>query len=97
MYHESNGLFFDRNDDGSVTIYKTSDGKEPCLPSPPDFPPEFGIEKGNIAFSQTIDDGPWCSIVLSMSAFSERPGDWGAWMRHHSAEEDLLVGKRGGY
>jgi hypothetical protein len=28
---------------------------------------------------------------------NERPGDWYAWMRHHKGEEDLLVGKRGGY
>jgi hypothetical protein len=97
MFHDKDGLFFDRNHDGSVTIIKTTDGKEPSFPTPPDFPPEFGREEGNLAFSVTIDEGPWCSIVLSMSAFSERPGDWHAWMRHHKGEEDLLVGKRGGY
>lgn len=83
MFHESNGVFFKRHDDGSVTITKTKDGKHPT--------------ENNIEFQHTIDDGPWCSVVLSMSAFSERPGDWQAWMKHHKGQEDLLIGKRGGY
>ena len=87
MFHSQDGLYFRRNDDGSVTIIKTTNGREPS--SPPD--------DANIAFTQTVDAGTWCSIVLSMSAFSERPGDWGAWMKHHDGSEDLLVGKRGGY
>ena len=83
MFHVKDGLFFKRNDDGSVTIIKTSDGREPT--------------ESNVSFSETLDDGSWCSVVLSMSSFGERPGDWHAWMRHHKGEEDLLVGKRGGY
>jgi hypothetical protein len=82
-------LFIRRNEDGSVTVLKTNDGKEPLTDVPP--------EDTNVAFAQTLDDGSWCSVVLSMSAFSERPGDWYAWMKHHKGEVDLLEGKRGGY
>jgi len=59
MFHVKDGLFFKRNDDGSVTVLKTSDGKEPT--------------DSNVSFTETLDDGSWCSAVLSMSAFSERP------------------------
>lgn len=83
MFHSNNGLFFTRNDDGSVTITKT-DGKAVA-------------DGGNVIFEQTLDDGTWASTVLSMTAFSERPGDWHAFMRHHKGVEDILVGKRGGY
>lgn len=83
MFHDKDGLFFKRNDNGSVTITKTLDGKEPT--------------GKNIAFVQVVDEGPWCSVVLTMSAFNERPGDWHAYMKHHKGEEDLLAGKRGGY
>lgn len=83
MFHVKDGLFFKRNDDGSVTVTKTTDGRQPS--------------EVNISFSETLDEGSWCSVVLSMSAFNERPGDWHAWMRHHKGDEDLLVGKRGGY
>jgi hypothetical protein len=89
MFHTQDGLYFRRNEDGSVTILKTNDGKEPLTNVPP--------EDSNIAFSQTLDAGSWCSVVLSMTAFSERPGDWHAWMKHHCGKEDLLEGKRGGY
>ena len=86
MFHTSDGLYFLRNEDGNVTILKTGDGKEPIVP-----------EYSNVSFSQTLDASSWSSVVLSMSSFSERPGDWDAWMRHHAGVEDLLVGKRGGY
>lgn len=79
MFHVSEGLYFRRNEDGGVTIVKTSDGMEPG--------------DTNIAFIQTMDDGSWCSVVLSMSAFSERPGDWHAWLQHHKGEKDLLSGR----
>lgn len=83
MFHVKDGLFFKRNDDRSVIVIKTNDGKEPT--------------DHNVSFTVKVDEGIWCSLVLTMSAFSERPGDWHAWMRHHKGEEDLLVGKRGGY
>ena len=103
MFHVKDGLYFTRDlhessaEKGCVTIIQTTDGKEPCFPTPPDFPAEFGRVKGNIAYQVKIDEGSWCSIVLSMTEFSERQGDWHAWMRHHKGEEDLLAGKRGGY
>lgn len=83
MFHSSDGLFFQRNDDGAVTIIKTSDAKEPG-PS-------------NVMFTQTLNDGAWVSAVLTMTAFNERPGDWHAFMKHHNGTEDILAGKRGGY
>jgi hypothetical protein len=45
----------------------------------------------------TMDESTWCSLVLTMSAFSERPGDFGAVLAHHRGEKDMLVGQRGGY
>ena len=89
MFHVADGLYFRGNEDHSVTIFKTSDGQYPLTDVAP--------EDSNIAFAQALDDGSWCSVVLSMSSFGERPGDWHAWMRHHKGEEDLLEGKRGGY
>jgi len=43
------------------------------------------------------DAGGWSSVVLSMSSYGERPGDWHPMMDHHLGKADLLVGKRGGY
>lgn len=83
MFHTADGLYFDRDENGNVTVTKT-DGKSP----------EDG---GQVQFSQTIDAGIWASAVLSMTHFSERPGDWHAWMAHHNGTQDILEGRRGGY
>lgn len=83
IFHSTDGLFFTRNDDGSVTMTKT-DGKSVA-------------DGGNVLFEQRLDAGTWVSAVLAMSAFNERPGDFHAWLRHHKGEEDMLAGKRGGY
>lgn len=83
MFHSKDGLFFNRNDDGSVTITKT-DGKAV-------------VDCGKVLFEQTLDDGTWCSAILSTTAFSDRPGDWHSVMDHHHGRTDLLIGKRGGY
>jgi hypothetical protein len=83
MFHVQDGLYLQRNDNGSVTITKT-DGK-------------WTSAGGAILFQQTLDAGSWCSVVLSMTAFSERPGDWHAWMDHHAGTKDILAGQRGGY
>jgi hypothetical protein len=54
MFHVKDGLFFIRDmretsdEESSVTIIKTTDGTEPCFPTPPDFPAELGRVKGNI-------------------------------------------------
>ena len=77
-FHSRDGLFFDRLSDGSVRILKT-DGKRP-------------EEGGKIEFDMTMDDGTWGSIVLTMSAFNERPNDWHKWMDHHHGRKDLLGG-----
>lgn len=39
----------------------------------------------------------WVSDVLNMTAFGERPGDWQTFMLHHSGQQDMLKGRRGGY
>ena len=83
MFHSKDGLFFARNDDGSVTITKT-DGKAVA-------------DGGKVLFEQTLDDGTWCSAILSMTAFGERPGDWYPVMDHYHGRKDMLVGQRGGY
>lgn len=78
-FHSKDGLFFTRQDDGSVTITKT-DGKPVA-------------EGGKVLFEQTLDAGTWVSAVLTMSAFNERSGDFHIWKRHHTGEEDILAGK----
>jgi hypothetical protein len=82
MFHESNGLFFVREPNGDVTIIKTVDGKEP---SP-----------HNVAFRQTVAEGPWVSVVLTMTAHSERPGDWHAFLKHHNCGVSTGGPKAGG-
>ncbi len=82
IFHATDGLFFTRNNNGSVTITKT-DGKSE-------------VDGGTVFFKQSLDAGGWISAVLSMSAFGERPGDFYAWMRHHHGKEDILAGKRVG-
>jgi hypothetical protein len=84
----ADGLYFRRNEDGSVTILKTSDGKEPNDAAPEDT---------NVIFAQTIAEGPWISTLLNMTVFGERPGDWNAWLMHHRGEKDVIEGRRGGY
>ena len=81
--HVSDGLFFDREENGNVTLTKT-DGKSPK-------------DGGRVIFTQTFDAGHWASIILSMSSFGERPGDWHAWIAHHNGTQDILEGRRGGY
>jgi hypothetical protein len=76
-FHAFNGLFFHRLENGSVRIVQTKDGLELK-------------EGGEIVFDVTIDDGTWGSIVLTMSAFNERPNDWDKWMAHHQGRKDLL-------
>jgi hypothetical protein len=45
----------------------------------------------------TIPDNLWASLVLTMTEFSERPGDWQTFMDHHHGRKDMLEGNRGGY
>jgi hypothetical protein len=64
MYHESNGLFFDRLQNGSVRIIKTTDGKDP--------------NEGNILFQQDIPENTWASAVCSVSRLGETVERWNA-------------------
>ena len=73
-FHSQDGLWFSREENGSVRITKF----------------ESGHNDAPLLFEQVLDDGTWCSIVLTMSAFSERPNDWYCWMEHHQGKRDLL-------
>lgn len=79
-FHVQDGLFFDKQSDGSVTVRK-----------------EATIEGIKIGLSVDIPANIWASLVLTMSEFNERPGDWQAFMAHHNGAKDMLVGQRGGY
>jgi hypothetical protein len=75
MFHVSDGLFFERLEDGKVRIRKTTDGRDG---SP-------------VVFEQVIDAGSWSSVVLSMSAFDERPNDWHVFMEYHLGKTDIIT------
>lgn len=77
-FHSTDGLYFTRNDDGSVTITKTDD--QP-----------IAEDESNVLFKQTLDAGSWVSAVLTMTHFNERSGDFDIWLRHHKGEEDILA------
>jgi hypothetical protein len=81
MFYIGDGLYFGRNDDGSVTIVKKDS--------------EYVDAK--VVFSQTVDKDSWVSMVLTMTKFSERPGDFHAFLSHHEGQKDILEGQRGGY
>lgn len=70
MFHSSDGLFFRRNDDKSVTIIKTTDTKQP--------------DGSNVLFEQTLDDGVWCSAVCSVSHAGEEHLRWYKAMDFHN-------------
>jgi len=65
MFHESKGLFFERQKDGSVRVIKTYDERPPR----PD----------NVVLDHTIPPGPWASVIASMSKQGEFPN--GGWER----------------
>jgi hypothetical protein len=44
-----------------------------------------------------IPNNIWASIVLNMSAYGERGGDWNTFMLHHTGQQDMLKGRRGGW
>jgi hypothetical protein len=75
MFHSNDGLFFKREGNGAVTITKTTDGKTPA---------EDG---SNAVFSQTIDDGAWCSAVCSVSLGGEAYERWYSAMAFHNTPE----------
>jgi hypothetical protein len=58
MFHSKNGLFFDRNQDGSVKIVVTK-GKFPL-----DAPDE-------ILYQQSLDADTWASVVSTVSKEGE--------------------------
>lgn len=86
MFHATDNLYFERVADGAVRIIKTEGGR------PPGSPEALGAPEGRIVFEQTVDDGTWGSIVLTMSAFGERGGDWQTFMQHHNGRVDILAG-----
>ena len=76
-FHVNHGLYFERLSAGGVRLVRT-DGPAP----------DAG---GVVLFEQVIDDGIWGSLVLTMSHFNERPGDWHPFMDHHHGRRDLLA------
>lgn len=80
IFHSQNGLCFERLENGSVRIVKFVPETMTSI--------EGGSWDGTIEFEQTVDDGTWCSIVLTMSDFNERPNDWHWWMQHHNGKVD---------
>lgn len=54
-FHTQEGLYFSRNEDGSVTITKT----------------ETANTDSKILFQQTVDENTWCSVIASMSKDGE--------------------------
>lgn len=74
----TSNLFASRMNDGSVLLVTTEGSVRPD-------------EGGNITSSYTIDAGIWCSLVLSMTVFDERPNDWRAFMEHHQGRSDILA------
>lgn len=76
-YSIQDGFYLQRCSDGGVRLVKTEG------PNPDD---------ANIVdIILQVDAGTWGSMVLTMSEFSERPGDWHQWMDHHFGRRDLLV------
>ena len=47
----------------------------------------FSNQESNFEIPPNI----WASLVLSMSAFGERPNDWHAFLAHHQGEQDMLA------
>ena len=39
----------------------------------------------------------WVSDVLNMTAYGEREGDWKTVVMHHTGQQDMLKGRRGGW
>lgn len=57
------------------------------------------LENGNVLItvkdkSYEIESGIWVSLVLTMTAFSERPNDWHAFLAHHQGKSDLLESEK---
>lgn len=44
-----------------------------------------------------IPNNCWASDVLNMTAYGEREGDWNTFMLHHTGQQDMLKGRRGGW
>ncbi len=42
----------------------------------------------------TVPSNIWVSAVLNMTAFSERPNDWHAFLAHHQGAMDLLQSQK---
>jgi hypothetical protein len=49
---------------------------------------------GNQHLYYDIPSNIWASLVLTMSKFNERPGDWHEFMAHHQGTRDVLTGSQ---
>lgn len=70
MFHESKGLYFERQPNGDVRVIKTYDEREPR----PD----------NVVLDHIIQAGPWASVIASMSKHGEIDGGFDRAVKFHS-------------
>jgi hypothetical protein len=75
VFHSNDGLFFKREENGAVTITKTTDGKDPAE------------DASNVEFTQTLDDGTWASAVCTVSLGGEAYERWYSAMAFHNTPE----------
>ena len=59
-------------------------------------PPNVTVRYEGVEIA-SIPNNIWASIVLNMTAYGEREGDWNAFMLHHTGQQDILKGRRGGW
>jgi hypothetical protein len=63
-YHQADGLFFQRGEDGRVRVIKTKDGKEPAA------------DGSNVVVDQTMSLEVFASVASTMSASGETSEKW---------------------
>ena len=79
MFHSEKGLFFRREPDGAVSLFKTKDGKEPS---------GCGC---NVEFKQTLSDRLWCSAVCAVSLAGEENLRWYKALSFHDEPAEATV------
>jgi hypothetical protein len=47
-------------------------------------------DQEGVSHGVVMDDGAWASLVLTMTAFDERPNDWHPFMDHHHGQRDMF-------
>ena len=65
-----------------IFFRREEDGSVTCYHQPPE-------SEEKILFKTAA--GGWSSIVLSMSAYGERPCDWFVFMDYHMGKKDIIT------